>query len=137
VRIYLASAYERKDEMMGVRDVLTALGYTVTSRWIDQPPGEGLGTAELDADPGRGVPYAELDLEDLCAADTVISFTGKGGRGGRHAEFGWALALRRYGNPVRLILVGPREHVFHSLPEVEHYPDWSRLVMALSRPVPA
>jgi len=134
VRIYLAAAYERKDEMMGVRDVLTALGYQVTSRWIDQPPGEGLGTAELSADPARGVPYAELDLADLVAADTVISFTGQGGRGGRHVEFGWALALRRYGNPVRLILVGPREHVFHSLPEIEHYPDWSRLVMALSRP---
>lgn len=36
-RIYLAARYSRNDEMRGVRDVLTALGYEVTSRWIGMP----------------------------------------------------------------------------------------------------
>jgi hypothetical protein len=127
-KIYLAAAYQRIDEMRGVRDVLEALGYQVTSRWIDQQgKGEGLGASDLAENPERGIQYAELDLEDLHAAETVISFTGQSGRGGRHVEFGVATALGK-----RLIVVGPREHVFHTLPAVEWFPDWSRLVMALS-----
>jgi hypothetical protein len=31
-----------------------------------------------------------------------------------------------------VILVGPRENIFHTLPQVEHYPDWPRLVMTLA-----
>jgi hypothetical protein len=127
-RIYLAASYPRLDEMRGVRDVLTAFGHTVTSRWIDQPPGEGAGVAELAADPAAYVKFAHLDIADLEAAETVMSFTGEGGRGGRHVEFGMAVMLGK-----RLVIVGPREHVFHTLPEVEWYPDWSRLVMAWSR----
>jgi hypothetical protein len=61
----------------------------------------------------------------------MISFTydQDSSRGGRHVEFGYALGIRK-----RVILVGPRQHVFHCLPEVEHYPSWPRLVMALSEP---
>lgn len=128
MRIYLAAAYPRLEEMRGVRDVLVALGHEVTSRWIDQPPGEGAGTAELAADPAAYVKYAELDRADLEAAEVVISFTGEGGRGGRHVEYGMAIA---YGK--RLVVVGPREHVFHTLPGVEWYPDWTRLAMVWPR----
>jgi hypothetical protein len=130
-RIYLAAAYERNDEMRGVRDVLVALGYEVTSRWIDQEVSgqtEAAGAAELAADPAAYVKFAHKDLDDLRAADTVISFTGGGGRGGRHVEFGIAHTLGK-----RLVLVGLREHVFHTLPEVEWYPDWTQLAMAWPR----
>jgi len=40
-----------------------------------------------------------------------------------------ALALRK-----RLILVGPRENIFHTLPQVEHREGWPQLVMALAAP---
>jgi hypothetical protein len=59
----------------------------------------------------------------LHKAATLISFTdGAPARGGRHVEFGMAYAWGK-----RLIVVGPREHVFHALPLVEHYPDWAAL----------
>ncbi len=132
MKIYLAAQYERHDEMRGVRDVLQALGHQVTSRWIDQHGGDALEAAtadQLDKEPEKCAKFALADIEDLEAADTVMSFTrpGGGGRGGRHVEFGYAI---RGGK--RLVLVGPREHVFHTLPQVEHYPDWPHLVMALS-----
>ena len=41
-------------------------------------------------------------------------------RGGRHAEFGIALALGK-----RVIVIGPRENVFHALPAVERYESWA------------
>lgn len=119
--LYLASAYERKPEICGYRDKLVALGYVVTSRWIDQDEGldTGLGKDELNAEPSRGLPYALADIEDIGAADTIISFTGGGGRGGRHVEFGIAWMMIK-----QLIIIGPREHVFHCLPGVQQWPDF-------------
>lgn len=131
--IYLAARYSRHDEMRGVRDVLTALGHRVTSRWIDCHGGKYPGSftpEQLNYDPGYCSAIARDDYTDLAAADVVISFTSPdgGGKGGRHVEFGLALGLGK-----RLIVVGPRENVFHTLyPEVEHYSDWSHLVVALT-----
>lgn len=129
-RIYLAAAYQRHDEMCGVRDVLQALDYLVTSRWIDQHGGDqpeaAVGEALKVDDPAHAQFIAE-DLEDIDRADTLISFTGTGTTGGRHVEFGYALAMGK-----RLILVGPRENIFHRYEHVEHYETWPRLVMALT-----
>jgi hypothetical protein len=129
--VYLASRYSRADEMRGVRDVLTALGLNVTAHWIDHHGGKYPGSftpEQLNDDPDYCAKIAAVDWADLNEADTVISFTGNGGKGGRHVEFGMAVALGK-----RLIVVGPREHVFHTLPAVEHYHDWPHLVMAVQR----
>ncbi len=85
------------------------------------------GSEKLNAEPEACAHYAHVDLDDLRAADTVISFTseGGGGKGGRHIEFGLALGLGK-----RLVIVGPRENVFHTLPDIEWYPSWAHLVMA-------
>lgn len=136
-KVYLASRYSRADEMQGVRDVLAGLmGAEVTSRWIDKHPDTNGPTLlssftpeVLAADPEGCGKYASVDVEDVLAADTVISFTcGTGGKGGRHVEFGIGVGAGK-----RLIVVGPREHIFHTLPEVEWHPDWPHLVMALTR----
>jgi hypothetical protein len=127
-KIYLAAQYARNPEMRQVRNILHGLGYSVTSRWIDQHDGsleEALGEAELGANPERGVPFALKDIEDIRAADTVIHFTGAG-RGGRHTEFGIAIALGK-----SLILIGPREHVFHTLPQILWFPDMPALIRYL------
>lgn len=133
-KVYLAARYSRHDEMQGVRDVLAVLqGIETTSRWIvchTDVVGDFTAsfTVEfLNAHPEKCAPLGQHDVDDLRAADTVISFTsGGGGKGGRHVEFGMAAALGK-----RLIVIGPREHVFHTLAEVDWYPDWPRFVMAL------
>lgn len=98
---YLAARYSRAEEMQGVRDVLTGLGYRVTSRWIDHQTSGALPGSfspdDLNADPGSCARIAEADLADLQAADTIINFTSteSGGKGGRHVEFGVALGPDR------------------------------------------
>lgn len=133
-KIYLAARFSRNDEMRGVRDVLQALGYEVTSRWIEDRGGKyGQGSftpGQLNSDREYCAKVAGRDLEDIEAADTMISFTSPdgGGKGGRHVEFGLALGLGKH-----LVIVGPRENVFHTMLNIEWYPDWSRLVMAWPR----
>jgi hypothetical protein len=127
-KIYLAAAYERAAEMRVYRDELHLLGYTVTSRWIDQTEQDSaLGASSLTLAPELGAPFAVKDVSDINAADTMIHFTG-GGRGGRQVEYGMAYILRKF-----LIVVGAREHVFHCLPGVDWYPDWDALASNLAR----
>jgi len=126
-RYYLAARYSRHAEMRRYRDELVAAipGATVTSRWIDQHAGklESSFTPEvLAADPAGCWVYGAHDLVDLDEADVVVSFTGAGGggKGGRHVEFGYALAACK-----PLVIVGPRENIFHCHPDIEVYPTWA------------
>ena len=123
MRIYLAARYGRHEELMGYAEELRALGYQVTSRWIlgDHELRSG-GHSDEDA---WAVVWAAEDRLDLLEADIVVSFTegadvpGRA-RGGRHVEFGMALERGK-----RLIVVGPRENVFHYLPLVRRFETWA------------
>lgn len=129
---YLAARYSRFPEMQRYRDQLAGIGIRVPARWIsgEHEKIDGIATHE------QSQMFATDDMEDLLHADIVISFTedpsadvnGRG-RGGRHVEFGVALASQHK----RLIVVGYRENVFHHLPDVEFYPTWDEAFDALRR----
>lgn len=138
MRYYFAGAYARRAELVAYVPRLqeAVFGSTIVSRWLflDQT-GEDAGfTAEGLADPGaivRAGMYGQRDLEDLSVCDAIVSFTGEGTRGGRHIEHGAAIVyhdaypwLGEAKEAFRLIVVGPREHVFHCHPDTEVYPDF-------------
>lgn len=137
MRYYLAAAYERRAELAGYRDRLTAVveGAEVTSRWLIVANG-GLDVAftpEVMAAQTEAVwKFGQADLEDLAVADAIVSFTGEGVRGGRHVEHGIAISYVDNGPWLnmgeravfRLIVVGPREHIFHCHPATEVYADF-------------
>lgn len=130
-RIYLAARFARREELREIAEELAKAGARVTSRWLDESP-----LRDWELGNARAATLAEMDFGDLRSADVCIAFTeggeGPSGRGGRHAELGIALALN-----LRVIVVGPREHVFHCLPAVEQYPDWERARQALAGPIAA
>lgn len=119
--LYTAARYSRYPEMQGHAERLHQAGHTVKARWIlgDHELRSG-GHSDADVWAAR---WAQEDLEDLVNADAVVSFTEGPGdipgraRGGRHVEFGAALALRK-----PLFVVGYRENVFHHLPQVIFIP---------------
>jgi hypothetical protein len=128
---YFAARYNRHPELRGYRDQLLAAvpDAIVTSRWIDMHGGqleESVTPEILNAAPA--------DLEDLAAADAIVSFTGDGGggKGGRHIEHGVAIAyfdnhpwtVPLSGGPFRLVVIGPRENIFHCHPATEVFESW-------------
>ena len=75
---------------------------------------------------------ALTDSIDLVEAEVLLLFTGDDEsvpraaavRGGRHVEFGMAV-----GWGLKVVLVGPRENVFHWMPEVSHVEEWGQDVI--------
>lgn len=125
--MYLAARYSRREELCRYRNELEVLGHAVTSRWLNgnhQIDDKGLS---IEADAALRERFAQEDYEDLVAADWVISFTEEprstNSRGGRHVEFGLALGLGKH-----CIVVGPRENVFHCLPNVAWFDSWERAI---------
>jgi nucleoside 2-deoxyribosyltransferase len=130
MKFYLSAKYVRNSEMRGYRSQLEQLGHTITSRWIDCHEGRypiPFNPHTVDDHLEDCAKLANDDLMDIQAADIVIAFTdvASGGTGGRHIEFGYALAYE-----IPVVVVGPRENVFHALPEIEWYPDWESLLKA-------
>jgi len=131
MRIYLAARYSRRDELCRCRDALAMLGHVVTSRWLNgdhQVDDQGLSREAQAEERER---FAREDLEDLSGADLCISFTepprSTSSRGGRHVEFGFAL-----GHGIECWVVGPRENVFHCLPQVSVLPSFEAVLEVLA-----
>ena len=112
-RFYFAARFSKRFALRPFRQDLEDLGHIVSSRWIDA---EGEDPDEL----GR---CAQEDLIDIVTTDIVVNFTEPprdNSRGGRHCEFGIGLALNK-----KLVIIGPREHAFHFLPQVRCFASWA------------
>jgi len=123
MNIYFASRYSRFKEMQAYAEQLENLGDIVTSRWINgghQISDSGLSD---EAKEEERIRFAQEDWSDLMRSDIVLNFTesprSTNSRGGRHVEFGAALARHKL-----CVVIGHRENVFHCLPQVKFYPTW-------------
>jgi nucleoside 2-deoxyribosyltransferase len=129
MKIYLAARYSRRDQLRALAEQLREAGHTVTSRWLETEWANRPDQSSA-APPEYRAKYALIDLEDVDAADVVVSFTeapGDGSRGGRHVEHGYALAKGK-----RLVVVGYRENLFHEHPSVEFYASQWDMLRAFS-----
>jgi hypothetical protein len=122
LRVYFSARSARQAELQRFAEQARAVGLEVSSRWVQNLSADAHSAGRLRA--------AEDDLEDLASSDVCVAFTdgplatsetptSSAGSGGRHVEFGYALA-----SGLRLLVVGPREHLFHELPAVPAAADW-------------
>ena len=118
MNIYIAARYSKKhDAQAFAMMVRTAVpDIRVVSRWHTQDEGEE-GEADVLRDPVKGRVYAQRDIDDIEACDVLVLFAEDPlqgyPRGGRHVEFGYALALGKV-----IVVIGQRENIFHTLPEI-------------------
>ena len=98
MNIYLAARYERREELNKYAEELRADNHIITARWlIDDHEAEVYELKNTKTISKTGWKFAIDDLQDITRADTVICFSeapdSAFARGGRHVEFGYALAL--------------------------------------------
>ena len=114
--IYLASRYQRKDEMAINAQLLRNMGHKICSRWHDIPP---------DYENA-----ARFDIADINICGMIVMFTENKkdtpwpNTGGRHFELGYAYhKYKEYQKP-ELIIVGEVENAFHLLPGIRRFSSW-------------
>jgi hypothetical protein len=133
MRWYIAARFDRCNEMNGYAQQLRQSGHIVDCRWLQGLHQIHPGAAEIESggfsDTPDGIPmiarpFAEDDVQDIKAADGIILFSEPPStyskRGGRHVEFGLAMGLGK-----TLVVIGPRENVFHCLPFVYQFTTWA------------
>lgn len=135
IRVYLSGQFEDGPVLQHVRSSLIDSGLRVTSRWLDAESFvPATDSADADGAAARLAAIASQDFADIEAADVVVVFNPRescnAGRGGRHVETGYALALGK-----AVIVVGARGNVFHWLPEVLIVEDFGDLIGAIDRAV--
>jgi hypothetical protein len=112
MRFYLAGRYGRRSELDEYAALLKHLGHTVTSRWLDGVH-EAKDAAATDEEK---MLWALDDMVDIQRADWLVHFCEPdshahgASRGGRHVEFGIALAQKK-----NIAIVGKPENIFHCL----------------------
>ena len=139
MKIYLAARYSRLEEVLENAEELMLAGHEVTSRWIfgshEWSRAEQAAQAEFTDVPLEAQKFALDDVNDVQDAEMVICFSDpprdKPQRGGKHFEFGVAWSMGK-----ECVVVGPRENVFHCLPEITHYSSWKEFKDAYDIRVP-
>lgn len=123
-RVYIASRYSRRDEMRNVAEQLSERGFIVSSTWLQEDYPLNMNLDGLT--PEQHAEIATQDLEDVISSDKLIFFAedqnNQPPRGGRHCEFGYALALG-----IDIYIVGNRENIFHYLPNLKVVPNLEAL----------
>lgn len=126
--VYLAAAYASKEEIRGHAAELKELGIDVTAQWLGEAHAPNVPFGSRD--PRELREFSQRDVDDIARADIFVFFSldpeQPTKRGGRHVEFGIAIATGK-----RIIVVGPRENIFHFLSQVEVVANWKEAVALL------
>ena len=132
MKIYLAAAWGRREEILRVADRLRLEGVEITSNWLTEEEGMQSGSKERFL---RERAY--VDLQDVDKADALVRFADTPRTrsvpralisGARMFEMGYAKAKGK-----GLIVVGGKQHVFDRLADVIHVKDADALVRLLKQ----
>ena len=113
MKFYLAGQWSRRDEIEGYAASLRADGHEVVSRWHSILMGDDHAVSEFN-----WREWANADLDDIFKADAFVAFMeprGTMSRGGRHVEWGFALAAMKMRDGLMLIVGEEVESQFYAL----------------------
>jgi hypothetical protein len=151
MKVYIASMFADKDRIVTRNDDLTRLGITPTARW---PYETAPHTCTIKDFPDQYFrETAVFDIEDILAADVLVLTVPNdkqmadqpvraNARGGRHFESGFMYGLVLHEPWRELVILGPRENVFHFLdgqsvtakyPTIKQFDSWEQVLEYLNR----
>jgi nucleoside 2-deoxyribosyltransferase len=109
LKVYVAARYGRKEEARKISTALESYGFHVVSTWTKEEYPPSITLDELNPETLREI--ANKDIEEIrsCDALVLLSDGQKTGvpRGGKHVEFGIAMALRK-----KIYVLGEAENIF-------------------------
>jgi hypothetical protein len=120
MKVYLAAAFCRKEEILEVAHQLEELGITVTSRWLTEQKDVPTDTSKSAFLAER----AQIDLDDIDRADVLVRFSddlssptvpSHLATGSRMGETLYARCRHK-----DIIIVGGHQCVFDYLPDIYH-----------------
>lgn len=112
-RLYIAGKFTSQERLRLVRDEAQALGFVVTSTWLDET------ATDYSASIAYKIECAERDLLKVLRSEVLLVDTfDVSDTGGREVEFGSVLGISGY----RIAIVGPPRNIFHYL--VPGFGDW-------------
>jgi hypothetical protein len=136
MKVYIASNFADKDRVEARGKELAALGIECTSRWALETAPHNCKITDKPAQYMRET--AVFDIEDILASDVVVLTVPtpeqlmnltphQMSRGGRTFESGfqYGLMVAAFKNRRQLVIMGPKENVFHFLDgteEAKNYP---------------
>ena len=120
-KIYLASRYSDKAQIQKYADDLKFAGFECTSNWLKEPHQPDSMLSVLT--PDLKIEYARQDVSDVLRSNVFVVFTAEEDtpiiRGGHIFETGLAYAAK-----IPILVVGPRQCLFHWLPDIQICPTW-------------
>ena len=123
MKIYLAGHYSRKEEIKRASLDLKYVGIPVVSTWYFERIRPGVSMCELSET--FLCHAARRDKAELRRATHFVLFSVGPDtcftRGGHCWENGYAYALG-----LRVVIVGPRQHIFHYLPGHKRFDTWGQ-----------
>lgn len=129
MKIYLAAQFSWKEDIGIKKRELEALGHVVTSTWTEEVASAGCSLKDFSG--GYHTAMATRDLREIEDADAIVLFSVDPDtttrRGGRHVEFGFAI-----GKGKKLFVVGPKENIFHHIPNVVQFDKWETFLQELT-----
>jgi nucleoside 2-deoxyribosyltransferase len=130
MNVYLASQYSQKEQTRKCAQDLQDAGIDCTSVWLQEPHDAKSRLVSLHTD--LKIQYAEQDLFDIQRADVFVVFSVTEDtpilRGGMVFETGFA-----YGQGKPVIVCGPKQHIFHWLPNITQVETWSEALALLKK----
>jgi hypothetical protein len=126
--LYFAGSFSRKPELLVCMAEFEAQGHTCTSRWLKTDHEDDVTSDDELAPGGPAEDFALEDIDDIGSAEGLLFFSSRDheakGRGGRHTEFGIALATQK-----PIFFIGRREQAFHALvPSFWMYDDFEQFI---------
>ena len=121
IKVYIASHYSRKLEVMAAAYDLEKLGIQVVSTWHKERQNPNNSLKDVSDTFKRYT--AKRDIAELKSATHFVLFSldpdALFTRGGHCVENGYALA-----NNLPTLVVGPRQHIFHYMPGIKKVETW-------------
>ncbi|PWT80207.1 MAG: hypothetical protein C5B44_05730 [Acidobacteria bacterium] len=126
----MAARYSRRDEIRTYATEAIRAGLEVTSTWLQENHPLGVQLGDVTYLEKRDI--AQRDMADIEQAEALVFFAEDAGkqppRGGRHVEFGIAVAQGK-----EIFVVGAQENVFHYLPGVYHFASWGEALARIPK----